>query len=85
MFHEIFLIFTTTATCRGHEQFGNDSEELPMIHDKPGDFPQTGCFANGVLHHGKLYFQYRTQVCIHGGSDLNSSPDSHRDPGETAV
>ena len=40
---------------RGRGQFGNDSEEIKMIHDRLGDFPLTGFFANGEIHHNKLY------------------------------
>lgn len=40
---------------RGREQFGDDSEEVKMIHDTLGDFPLTGFFANGEIHHDKLY------------------------------
>ena len=40
---------------RGREQFGKDSEEIRMIHDKLGEFPLTGFFANGEIHHRKLY------------------------------
>ena len=40
---------------RGREQFGNNSEEIKMIHDTLGDFPLTGFFANGEIHHNKLY------------------------------
>ncbi|WP_198246889.1 FIST signal transduction protein [methane-oxidizing endosymbiont of Gigantopelta aegis] len=40
---------------RGREQFGKDSEEIKMIHDTLGDFPLTGFFANGEIHHNKLY------------------------------
>ncbi|VAW51796.1 hypothetical protein MNBD_GAMMA05-82 [hydrothermal vent metagenome] len=40
---------------RGREQFGNDSEEIKMIHRTLGDFPLTGFFANGEIHHNKLY------------------------------
>ena len=40
---------------RGREQFGDDSEEIKMIHDTLGDFPLTGFFANGEIHHNKLY------------------------------
>lgn len=40
---------------RGREQFGNDSEEIKMIHETLGDFPLTGFFANGEIHHDKLY------------------------------
>jgi small ligand-binding sensory domain FIST len=40
---------------RGREQFGHDSEEIKMIQDTLGDFPLTGFFANGEIHHKKLY------------------------------
>lgn len=40
---------------RGREQFGNNSEEVKMIHEKLGDFPLAGFFANGEIHHDKLY------------------------------
>ncbi|MCU7800583.1 MAG: FIST C-terminal domain-containing protein [gamma proteobacterium symbiont of Lucinoma myriamae] len=40
---------------RGREQFGLDSEEVKMIHKTLGDFPLTGFFANGEIHHNKLY------------------------------
>lgn len=40
---------------RGREQFGNHSEEIKMIHNTLGDFPLTGFFANGEIHHNKLY------------------------------
>ena len=40
---------------RGREQFGNNSEEIKMIHQTLGDFPMTGFFANGEIHHNKLY------------------------------
>ena len=40
---------------RGREQFGNDSEEIKMIQNTLGDFPLTGFFANGEIHHNKLY------------------------------
>ena len=40
---------------RGREQFGHDSEEVKMIHKTLGDFPLTGFFANGEIHHDKLY------------------------------
>ena len=40
---------------RGREQFGDDSEEIKMIHKTLGDFPLTGFFANGEIHHDKLY------------------------------
>ncbi len=40
---------------RGREQFGNNSEEVKLIHEKLGDFPLTGFFANGEIHHDRLY------------------------------
>ena len=40
---------------RGREQFGKNSEEIKMIHKTLGDFPLTGFFANGEIHHDKLY------------------------------
>ncbi len=40
---------------RGREQFGKYSEEIKMIRDTLGDFPLTGFFANGEIHHNKLY------------------------------
>ncbi|MGD8933555.1 MAG: FIST N-terminal domain-containing protein [Gammaproteobacteria bacterium] len=40
---------------RGREQFGHNAEEVKMIHEKLGDFPLTGFFANGEIHHDKLY------------------------------
>ena len=40
---------------RGREQFGHNSEEINMIHNTLGDFPLTGFFANGEIHHNKLY------------------------------
>lgn len=40
---------------RGREQFGDDSEEIQMIHNTLGDFPLTGFFANGEIHNNKLY------------------------------
>ena len=40
---------------RGREQFGDDSEEIKMIQRTLGDFPLTGFFANGEIHHNKLY------------------------------
>jgi small ligand-binding sensory domain FIST len=40
---------------RGREQFGNNSEEIKLIHEKLGDFPLTGFFANGEIHHDRLY------------------------------
>ncbi len=40
---------------RGREQFGQHSEEIKMIQKTLGDFPLTGFFANGEVHHNKLY------------------------------
>lgn len=40
---------------RGREQFGHDSEEIKMIQKTLGNFPLTGFFANGEIHHDKLY------------------------------
>lgn len=40
---------------RGREQFGDNSEEIVMIHNTLGEFPLTGFFANGEIHHNKLY------------------------------
>lgn len=40
---------------RGREQFGENSEEIKMIHETLGDFPLTGFFANGEIHHNRLY------------------------------
>lgn len=40
---------------RGREQFGDDSEEIRMIRDTLGDFPLTGFYANGEIHHNRLY------------------------------
>ncbi len=40
---------------RGREQFGDKCEEIKMINQKLGDFPLTGFFANGEIHHDKLY------------------------------
>jgi small ligand-binding sensory domain FIST len=40
---------------RGREQFGDHSEEIKMIRKTLGDFPLTGFFANGEIHHNKLY------------------------------
>jgi len=40
---------------RGREQFGDDSEEIKMIHQVLGDFPLTGFFANGEIHNKHIY------------------------------
>lgn len=44
-----------SCMSRGREQFGKNSEEIKLIHQKLGDFPLTGFFANGEIHHDKLY------------------------------
>ena len=40
---------------RGREQFGDNSEEIKMIHQVLGNFPLTGFFANGEIHHNRVY------------------------------
>lgn len=40
---------------RGREQFGDNSEEVRMIHTVLGDFPLVGFFANGEIHKSALY------------------------------
>lgn len=40
---------------RGRHQFGNNSEELKMIHTELGEFPLAGYFANGEFFNGRLY------------------------------
>ncbi len=40
---------------RGRQQFGDNAEEIKMIHQHLGDFPLTGFFANGEIHHNRLY------------------------------
>ena len=40
---------------RGRAQFGDKSEEIKMIHQTLGDFPLSGFFSNGEIHHDKLY------------------------------
>ena len=40
---------------RGREQFSGESREVRMIHEVLGDFPLTGFFANGEIHHDTLY------------------------------
>ena len=40
---------------RGREQFGENSEEIKMIHEVLGNFPLTGFFANGEIHHNHVY------------------------------
>lgn len=40
---------------RGREQFGDNSEEVKMIHQVLGDFPLTGFFANGEIHNKHIY------------------------------
>ncbi len=40
---------------RGREQFTGESREVRMIHEVLGEFPLTGFFANGEIHHDTLY------------------------------
>jgi small ligand-binding sensory domain FIST len=40
---------------RGQNLFGQDSEELRAIRSTLGDFPLVGFFANGEIHHNRLY------------------------------
>lgn len=40
---------------RGREQFGENSEEVKLIHEALGNFPLCGFFANGEIHHNRLY------------------------------
>lgn len=40
---------------RGREQFGENSEEIKMIQQVLGDFPLSGFFANGEIHHNHVY------------------------------
>jgi small ligand-binding sensory domain FIST len=40
---------------RGRNQFGEDSGELKIIHERLGDFPLVGFFANGEISHSRLY------------------------------
>ena len=40
---------------RGRNQFGENSEELKLIHEQLGDFPLVGFFANGEISHDRLY------------------------------
>ena len=40
---------------RGREQFPGESREVQMIHEVLGEFPLTGFFANGEIHHDTLY------------------------------
>ena len=44
-----------TCLGRGRNQFGENSEELKLIHDQLGDFPLIGFFANGEISHNRLY------------------------------
>jgi small ligand-binding sensory domain FIST len=44
-----------TCLGRGRYQFGENSEELQMIHEELGDFPLVGFFANGEISHNRLY------------------------------
>ncbi len=40
---------------RGRLLFGENSEEMKIIHDALGDVPLTGFFANGEIHHDQLH------------------------------
>ena len=40
---------------RGREQFGENSEEVKMIHQVLGEFPLVGFFANGEIHNKHIY------------------------------
>lgn len=44
-----------SCTARGRYQFGENSEELKLIHDELGDIPLVGFFANGEIFHNRLY------------------------------
>ncbi len=44
-----------TCVARGPNQFGDDSEELRLIHDVLGPFPLAGVFANGEISNNRLY------------------------------
>jgi small ligand-binding sensory domain FIST len=44
-----------TCLGRGRNQFGENSEELKLIHEQLGDFPLVGFFANGEISHNRLY------------------------------
>ncbi len=44
-----------TCLGRGRNQFGENSEELQLIHDQLGEFPLIGFFANGEISHNRLY------------------------------
>ena len=44
-----------TCLGRGRNQFGENSEELKLIHDQLGEFPLIGFFANGEISHNRLY------------------------------
>jgi small ligand-binding sensory domain FIST len=44
-----------TCVARGPNQFGDDSEELRIIHDTLGAFPLAGVFANGEISNNRLY------------------------------
>ncbi len=44
-----------SCVARGHNLFGDNSEELTMIRDALGDFPLVGFFANGEICHNRLY------------------------------
>ena len=53
--HKIRGGIYVSCVGRGREQFGDNSEEIKMIQNTLGDFPLTGFFANGEIHHNKLY------------------------------
>lgn len=40
---------------RGRHQFGEESQEVRLIHESLGEFPLVGFFANGELYNGRLY------------------------------
>ena len=40
---------------RGPNLFGDDSEEVSMIHAALGDFPLVGFFCNGEISHNRIY------------------------------
>ena len=45
----------TSCIGRGRRQFGDNSEELKLIAEQLGDFPLAGFFANGEIHHNRVY------------------------------
>ncbi|MBD3609404.1 MAG: FIST C-terminal domain-containing protein [Gammaproteobacteria bacterium] len=44
-----------SCVARGRNQFGDNSEEVKMIHEVLGDFPLIGFHANGEIYNSKLY------------------------------